>query len=591
MPISVKKLKPNLEKLSPESPKYDALYQEIYSVYEELGAETAQRLARSLEDKRFYLGEASEHWDRPEELGDIHPIINYSAVIINKFSDLLTAGGIPGVQVLAPSDDERVKAYASAAENLLYKILDVTDAAKELHYASVNGSMLGDSFFHVYWDPDKMVGGKKGSPVIKSVSPFFVRVKFASNNWDDIESWQMEYRMTPRIIKNKYGIDVIGKAYGAVPGAVGSTVNAPFDNSQVEADKTYVPMDTVIEHHDDEKDAVLIADEAIEVKKNKGNHGLFHIRNRTAPNEPWGYPDHYFIKDPNRLLNRLHGKAQEIVDSHAAPLIIDKGGVLGGRRIKSRHNTVVTTAPWLQGEGLEYLQWSGNIFPVEQLIGTTTQTIHDLGEMPQAAFGAQQSGITSGYGLQLQMQPTLMRIKVKQNAEWGPNLIEMFHYLLKLAIENDKSIGLPKEVADFEIRIKWPLPLPKDDAREIQNQVALTTNKLTSRESAMQNLLVDDVVDERKKIDKEAIHDAEVGAETQKILGEAQLELQAAQQQSQMEAQGQIQGQGETALNTPIQPGQDAAQAFPEFQEENTITSQSEDEEGDSIAPTSTGGG
>jgi len=577
MAIKLTQLKPNYEKLLVESKKFDPLYAEIYNKFSGLTAETSQRITRQLADKNFYLGDHTEHWDIPYSLGDTHPIVNYSAAVINKYADLLTAGEFPGVQVASPTEDEAAKGYASAAENLIYRILDVNGFARKIHYGAVNGSMLGDAFFYVYWDPDKEVGGKKGSAVIDSLSPFFVRVGFAKDNWDDIEYWVSESKMSPTAIESKWGVKLEGSSlsYALAPSG-GATTNAPFDGTPVEVQKTYIPMVTVIEYHDKDKDSVLIGDQAIFVRKNKGHHGLFHIRNRTAPNEPWGYPDHYNIKESNKLLNRLYGQANEIIESHASPIIIDKGGVLGGTRLKKRHNVVITTSPFGPGEGLEYLQWSGNIFPVEQQIQEVTKTIYDLAEMPAAAFGSFQPGTFSGFALSIQMQPTLMRVKIKQNAEWGPNLVEMYRYLLKLTLENNKGIGLSPKVADFDIKIRWPNPLPREDAREIQNQVALVTNRLISRETSRQNLLIEDVVEEGQKIAKETVEEAQVA-------GQAQAAVQAA-----MQPQPQVQGEGETALNTPIQPGQAPEQAFPNFPEENRETPQSMGLEGGaSIAPTS----
>jgi hypothetical protein len=584
MPIEVTQLKPNLEKLSPSSKKYDPLYSEIYEKFAALTGETSVRITKNLEDKNFYLGEHTEHWETGKELTDIHPVVNYCAAVINKYADLLTAGEIPGLQVVSPDETIPNKANAAGAENLVYRILDVNFFAKKMHYGAVNGSMLGDTFYHLYWDPDKVVGGKKGSPVISSVSPFFIRVGFARDNWDDIEYWIGESKMTPSAIKRKYDIDVPGTAVVSTGPSGGSSKNAPFDDTPVETDKTNIEMATVLEYHDTEKDALLIGDQAIFVKKNNGNHGLYHIRNRTAPNEPWGYPDHYNIKDPNINLNRLHGQAQMIVDSHAAPIIVDKGNVLGNTKIKKRHNVVVTTQPYLPGEGLEYLQWNGNIFPVDKLIDQETKVIHDLSEMPAAAFGSFQPGEMSGFALTIQMQPTLMRIKIKQNAEWGPNLIEMYRYLLKLVLENDKTVELPKEVADFDIKIHWPNPLPREDAREIQNQVALITNELTSRETARQELIIEDVVEEGKKIDKEKLKRADVEAQMQAKMLKVQMD---AQMQAQQQA-GQVEGQGETALNRPIKPGEAPEQAFPTFPEEERPTPQNLNlEGGESISPTS----
>src|SRR3990167_10355142 len=208
MAVKITNLKPNYDKLVATSPKYDPLYAEIYDKFSGLTSETSQRITKNLSDKNFYLGEHSEHWDVPAEVGTIHPIVNYSAAVINKYADLLTAGEMPGIQVISPTQKDQDKAFASGGENLIYRILDVNYFPKKLHYGAVNGSMLGDSFFHVYWDPDKEVRGKKGTPVIDTLSPFFVRVGFAKNNWDDIEYWISENRMTPRAVKDKWGVDV-----------------------------------------------------------------------------------------------------------------------------------------------------------------------------------------------------------------------------------------------------------------------------------------------------------------------------------------------------------------------------------------------
>ena len=577
-PVKVTSLKPNYDKLVQTSAKYDALYDEIYSKFSALQGETSQRITRNLEDKQFYLGDSSVHWGVTEEVGDIHPIVNYSATVINKYADLLTAGEIPGIQMISPNETKLMKAYASGGENLIYKILEENYFSKNLHYGAVNGSMLGDSFFHCYYDPDKEVGGKKGSAVVESISPFFIRVGFAQDNWDNIEYWISESRMTPSEIKRKYDISVDSAMNIPSKASGGSTVNAPFDGSPVETSKTYIPMATVLNYHDKEKDALLIGDQAIMVKENSGNHGLYHIRNRTAPNEPWGYPDHYNIKDTNILLNKHYGQAKEIIDNHAGPIIIDKGAVLQGKRIKKRANIVVTTSAWGPGEGLDYLQWNGNLFPITEQIRETTKTLFDLSEMPQAAFGSFQPGETSGFALTVQMQPTLMRVKIKQNAEWGPNMIEMFRYLLKLTLKNDKSIGLPEKVADFDIKIHWPNPLPREDAREIQNQVALISNRIVSKETARQNLLIEDTVEEEQKIEKEQLREAELAAESQ-VKGQEILQKAVPQQ-----------GQGETAVGQEIQPGQAPEQNFPRFAEEERATPQNlELEGGESIAETSKG--
>jgi hypothetical protein len=577
MPIKITELKPNWDKLVPESKKYDPLYAEIYDKYSTLAGETAQRITRNVEDKQFYLGELNQHWDVAADVGEDLPVVNYSHAVINKYADLLSAGDIPGVQVIAPNEDETLKAYASGAENLIYKILSTNNFARKLHYGSVNASMLGDAFFYVYWDQSKDIGGKKGGVVIESISPFFIRVGFAKDNWDDIDYWISETKMSPSLVKERWGIEPPEGTVTAIPGTVGgSNQNAPFDGTAVEGQKTYTPMVLVIDYHDKEKDAVLVGDMAVFVKKNKGNHGLYHIRNRTAPNEPWGYPDHYNIKDPNRILNKLYGQAKEIIESHAGPIIVDKGNVLGGKKLKTRHNIVVTTAPYAPGEGLEYLQWQGNIFPIDKQIADTTAVIHDLSEMPAAAFGAYQPGTTSGFQLTVQMQPTLMRIKIKQNAEWGPNIIELFRFALQQVLENDRSVGLPKEVADFEIKIRWPNPLPREDAKEIQNQILLTQNKLVSRETARQSLLIDDVVEEEKKIEAETLKEAEVMA--------------TAQAQAQAILQPQVPGmEGQPQMTGPVQPGQMINNNKKPPEEERATPQRLGIEGGESIAPTSKG--
>ena len=579
MAVTVKELKPNVEKLSIDSKLYDPLYAEIFDKYSVLRGETSRRITNNLEDKNFYLGEDSVHWETSPEVGELRPVINYAHAIVNKYSDLLTAGETPGVQMQSPTEDETIKAYASAGENLIYRILDDNNFARKLHYASVNASMLGDAFFHAYWDPNREVGGKKGAAVVDTISPFFIRVGFARNNWDDIEYWIGESYMTPGLIKQRYDIEVPSQ-YLTVEtgGSGGSSTNAPFDNTVIEAAKTYNPMILVLDYHDKEKDCVLVGDQTILVNSNKGNHGLYHIRNRTAPNEPWGYPDLFNIKQTNKLLNTQYAQANEIIATHAGPIIVDKGGVLGGKKLKTRHDIVVTTAPYAPGEGLEYLQWAGNTYPIEKQIESTKAVIHDLAEMPPAAFGSYQPGTTSGFQLTVQMQPTLMRVKIKQNAEWGPNLVELYRYLLKLVLENDKSVKLPKQVADFPIKINWGNPLPREDAREIQNQILLTQNKLVSKETARQDLLIEDVVEENKKIQNETLADAETA-------GQAQAAVAAA-----MQPQTTPEQQGQPQMMAPVQPGQSLPNPEAPLPENQRATPQSLNLEGGlSVAPTSKG--
>jgi hypothetical protein len=140
MAVTVKELKPNVEKLSIDSKLYDPLYAEIFDKYSVLRGETSRRITNNLEDKNFYLGEDSVHWETSPEVGELRPVINYAHAIVNKYSDLLTAGETPGVQMQSPTEDETIKAYASAGENLIYRILDDNNFARKLHYASVNAS-------------------------------------------------------------------------------------------------------------------------------------------------------------------------------------------------------------------------------------------------------------------------------------------------------------------------------------------------------------------------------------------------------------------------------------------------------------------
>lgn len=571
----------------------DPVYRDVMKKYSTVRSETSERVGRLQKDKDHFL--AINHWSAPPQKADeIHAIVPYTSRIDLMFSDFLSQS-IPGFQAIAPGTKDQDKQLAAGVEKLIYKVLYDNYFNKHYSYFSTNLSFLGYGFFRVLWNKDDQTGGRSGSINFETPSNFRTLVAFSGSDWTEIEYWMTEDWMSPEAFKEKYDSDAPTSLFDKSLSGRQDTSDPINQRADINAlgntptNVTNVPKVHVIKFHDNNKDVIVAAGRVIRKDEhNLGHNGLFIARNIAVPNEPFGLPNHYFATDLLSRLEAVDSRILEILNQMSVPLIFDKGNVLKGVRIDRRSGLVYTTKVWKEGEGIEPIKTDPNLQPLMAEREALVSAIHDVTGMPKAAFGAYQPGTHSGFAMTIQMQPTLMRIQVLQSAEVGPMLQEMSKYFIKILRKyGDPEIKqlLPEAAEKMTIKVKFGNPLPKDDAREVQNQTGLITNKIISRYTARENLLIENPLEEAELIAQEADNFAENPEQAMQL---------AARQQNQEALVKQTIAQeqlGQANPNQPLQPGQNPAQRAPTPAGEEVETSQTaEKAQGsiESIAPTST---
>ena len=129
------------------------------------------------------------------------------------------------------------------------------------------------------------------------------------------------------------------------------------------------------------------------------------------------------------------------------------------------------------------------------------QSIHDMAEMPQAAFGKGDVAgkMASGVALEILLQPVIHKTNRKRMI-WTDALTRRAKMILRLGALD----------AAQEIRVNWPAILPRDVATEVANEIALVSGGIHSRETANRNLGEEMPLDEVTRAIDEAKRWAEV---------------------------------------------------------------------------------
>ena len=121
----------------------------------------------------------------------------------------------------------------------------------------------------------------------------------------------------------------------------------------------------------------------------------------------------------------------------------------------------------------------GGLDAHDRYIQMLLQSIHDLAEMPQSAFGRGEiaSQMASGVALEILLQPVIHKIKRKR-AIWSEALQRRSEMILRLLGRD----------ANQEIRVIWPNILPSDMATMVANELGLVSAGIHSRRTANRNL-------------------------------------------------------------------------------------------------------
>lgn len=254
-----------------------------------------------------------------------------------------------------------------------------------------------------------------------------------------------------------------------------------------------------------------------------GEINVVHIKNLDVPNHQYGIPDLIDVGEINKEINSQQTTFGDIVDYHSQPVTIIKGA-------KASNLEKGTRKVW------GGLPKDADVFnlTLESDLGAMTinierlkQFMHEIGSMPQRAFGGENAiSNTSGVALQVEFGP-LLELTDEKHESYGIGFTELNRKALKLyAIKNPKELKVKKyfkEGSDAALidevfsghSVIWPDTLPRDKVINLQYAVQMLDTGLWTRKRALIYLgdgedadqLLADVDAERAKLIEEQLKD------------------------------------------------------------------------------------
>lgn len=572
----------------------DEEVKDITKLWNQLSTLYSKAAFNAKRHREFFLG---IQWDQ-EELNKkdrVHRVYNYGAQLIRKFQMYEGAKKFD-INVKLGGDDPLSVILAEAAETLCYKIVESADFFLTFMESRLSKGLYGSIYYAPIWQPSNKRGSEKGTVEIRALTVERCRILYQDNNYLIPEAFITVKRMQ---------IDAARRIYGKVTErelVPDSQINDPEYHRAVQdyihtSDPSAIynsviddGMITVWNYFDTEKYILCVGDQKVINREHKikingeGICPIVHEHNIYLMGYIVGLSDLFFIEDQLKALNKLYSMLEEIIDDNAYPIMFEINNALRGTKLKrgDMRGKVIPIQVATGEEGVRTLQAPTIVQPVLQAISEVKSSIFDISSMPAAAFGAYQPNTKSGFQATIQMQPALQEIDGRhvRSASAIVKALQISLAILEaeapealeiiLPAETDPidgSVILPEQKVKLEnlsahdMEIIFGNPLPKDDAALVQNETAKHINKFQSKRTTMQNMGVENPSKEMKSIEDEDLRLAEIQAQVQQILAEAQMETQKKMEQ----AQG-----GDPAAGEPIQPGQNPAQNFPTPEGEKT---------------------
>ena len=198
--------------------------------------------------------------------------------------------------------------------------------------------------------------------------------------------------------------------------------------------------------------------------------------NLPRPKSPWGVSDLENLIGPQAELDRALSQLSRILELSGNPIAVLEN-------VESSSDIAVAPgAVWHLPEEaraylLDLLQGGGGRLHLDY-IDLLFRVIHDLAEVPRAAFGGVGRDI-SGVALELELQPLLHRV-------WRKRLIRtgVYRRRAEMALElYGRYLGL--DFSGVEVQVEWAPVLPRDLGAAVQAERTAVEAGLRSRRRAM----------------------------------------------------------------------------------------------------------
>jgi hypothetical protein len=399
----------------------------------------ASRLAAYRTNLSFYQGDQWQTTSRNRQL-----VFNYAKTTIDKLTSYLMQG--LNLACYPSEDTAELKARARSAERLLIDVYEQNNLRQLDWETEIDAAVLGDGCYKVTWDGERI---RITAPNIAGIYAWWLG--------DDLSRvWRVasRYTLTAEELELLHGVAIKGK----------------------QAQVTELWTEAAF--------ALYVDNDLIEEKANPYGFIPFIIfANLREPKAFWGTSDIPTLVGPQRELNRALSQLSRILELSGNPIAVLEN-VGSAEDISVKPGAVWTLPEDAKAYLLDLLQGGGIRLHIDY-IDTIYRTLHDLSEMPRAAYGDISKEL-SGTALAIEMGSLIQKVTRKRTIRTAT-----YHRRSEMILR----LAELYQGASFEgitHRVVWGPILPQDAARQAQNEQLLVQAGVHSRRTAMDEIGIQD---------------------------------------------------------------------------------------------------
>jgi hypothetical protein len=393
------------------------------------------RWARYRDYLAFWEG---RQWTDRARPGETRLTLNYARALVRKVTSVLFSRP---VRYSVPE--------SAAAERYLARLAREDDWAGLDDAAALDAAVLGDAAFKVTWD------AARRRPRVTPIDPAQLVAATRPDDAREVVAVAHEYRLEPAALEAVFGLRLprLGPE-GWV---------------------------TVREEWTAERYRLLVAGETVHDDANPyGWIPYVLVPNGPAPGGPWGESDLADLLDVCRELNRRLTVLSRILQVSGNPIVVLEN-VTASEGIRAEEGAVWELPEGSRAYLLDMLSGGGVALHLEY-VRLLFQVLHDLAEVPRAAFGDQGRDL-SGAALELELQPLVHKVERKRRS-WERALRQRAQRVLDLA----ERLGGESFGGARGVEVVWGPVLPVDEERAVRVQAGLVAAGIRSRLTAAREL-------------------------------------------------------------------------------------------------------
>jgi hypothetical protein len=414
------------------------------------------RLAAYKTNLDFYNGTQWQQTSRNRQL-----VFNYAKVTIDKVTSFLTQG--LGFACYPTQDTTDLQARVRTAEHILRQTYDQNNVQQLDYETEIDAAILGDACYKVIWDTEDK------------------RIRITAPDVSGIFAWWLG--------DDSSRVWRVASRYTLTQDEISILYRQSIANKQATMAELWTPKDF----------SLYLDDALIESKPNPYGFIPFVIfPNIKKPKQFWGESDIPILVQPQRELNRALSQLSRILELSGNPIAVLEN-IASAEDIKVQPGALWTIPEDAKAYLLDLLQGGGVRLHIDY-IDTLYRSLHDVSEMPRAAWGGGERDL-SGTALRIELssliQKVLRKRTIRSNAYHERN-----DMILKLA---EKYMG--ENFEGVTHRVLWGPVLPEDYTAQAQTEQVLVQTGVHSRRTAMDEIGIQDPdeefdrwLEERKKI-------------------------------------------------------------------------------------------